>query len=42
MLICVLVEPIFAGVPGALGAIADLNGVETDATLFPTAFVART
>ena len=42
MLICELVEPIFKGVPGAEGAIAERSGVETDAILLPTAFVAIT
>jgi len=42
MLIELVVDNVLVGVPGALGARADLRGVASDSTLDPTAFVAMT
>jgi len=42
MLIEVMVDCVLTGVPGALGATADLSEVASDAGLSPTALVATT
>jgi hypothetical protein len=42
MLIEVVVEVVFTGVPGALGEIADLNAVASEGSLLPIALTATT